>query len=156
MDIAIPPQRSVDPISGKLLVVIDDDDLVLDSMRGLLKSWDCEVIASESEQAMLVELGQIGRRPDLIISDYHLARGSTGFELIERLRRRFGANIPAFLISGDTAPERLREAAASGYHLLHKPVPPMVLRAMLSQLMRRRRGNVSSKSASGPSPVSPP
>jgi hypothetical protein len=48
----------------------------------------------------------------------------------------FGAAIPAFLISGDTAPERLREAQESGHHLLHKPVRPMKLRNMLSQLLK--------------------
>jgi hypothetical protein len=37
---------------------------------------------------------------------------------------------------GDTAPERLREASADGFHLLHKPVSPMRLRAMLNQLLR--------------------
>ena len=47
-------------------------------------------------------------------------------------------------MSGDTAPERLREAQESGYHLLHKPVRPMRLRAMLNQMLktppgRRRR-----------------
>jgi hypothetical protein len=36
-------------------------------------------------------------------------------------------------VSGDTAPERLREAGAHGYHLLHKPVPPMALRALLNR-----------------------
>jgi hypothetical protein len=30
----------------------------------------------------------------------------------------------------------LREARASGFQLLHKPVPPMKLRLMLNQLLR--------------------
>jgi CheY-like chemotaxis protein len=77
-------------------------------------------------------------KPDLIISDYQLADRKTGIEAIERLRREFGATIPAFLISGDTAPQRLREASVSGYHLLHKPVSPMRLRAMLNQFMQAR------------------
>jgi hypothetical protein len=46
------------------------------------------------------------------------------------------AAIPAFLISGDTAPDRLREASASGYQLVHKPVPAMVLRATLNRLLK--------------------
>ena len=50
--------------------------------------------------------------------------------------RRSARPIPAFLISGDTAPERLREARESGHHLLHKPVRPMPLRAMVSQLLQ--------------------
>ena len=83
-----------------------------------------------------------GRRrkpPDLIISDYRLANGRSGIEAIELVRGALGTAPPAFLISGDTAPERLREASDRGYHLLHKPVPPMRLRAMLSQLLRSRQ-----------------
>ena len=34
------------------------------------------------------------------------------------------------------ASDSLREAAASGYHLLHKPVQPNALRALLSQFLR--------------------
>jgi CheY-like chemotaxis protein/two-component sensor histidine kinase len=125
-----------DPWGGKLVVVIDDDALVLDGMRGLLQSWGCRVIAAASEGAALAALAECGQRPDLIISDYRLPGGQTGIEVIARLHAGFGADIPAFLISGDTAPERLREASASGYHLLHKPVPPMTLRAMVSQYLR--------------------
>ena len=53
-----------------------------------------------------------------------------------RIRSAFGTTSPAFLISGDPAPERLREARASGYHLLHKPVLPITLRSVVSQLLR--------------------
>ena len=61
----------------------------------------------------------------------------SGIEAIECLRSALQAPIPAFLISGDTAPERLIEARASGYQLLHKPVSPMRLRALVSQLLKR-------------------
>jgi hypothetical protein len=42
----------------------------------------------------------------------------------------------AFVMSGDTAPEQLREAQESGRHLLHKPVQPMILRAMMSRFLK--------------------
>src|SRR5712692_2871614 len=125
-----------DPWGGKLVVVIDDDALVLDGMRGLLRSWGCRVVTAASESGALAALAEHGQRPDLIISDYRLSGGQTGIEAIARLHGVFGADVPTFLISGDTAPERLREASASGYHLLHKPVPPMTLRAMVSQYLR--------------------
>jgi hypothetical protein len=51
------------------------------------------------------------------------------------VRRALDAPVPAFLISGDVAPERLREAAGSGYYLLQKPVLPMTLRSVISQLV---------------------
>jgi hypothetical protein len=39
-------------------------------------------------------------------------------------------------MSGDTAPDVLREAQESGHHLLHKPVQPMMLRAMVSRFLK--------------------
>jgi signal transduction histidine kinase len=135
------PLLLVEPIAdiarGKLIVIIDDDEIVLDSLRGLLQGWGCRVVAARSDRAALASIAD-QRRPDLIISDYQLANGRTGFEAIEHLRNALGSPIPAFLISGDTAPERLREASASGYHLLHKPVGPAALRATLNHLLRER------------------
>jgi signal transduction histidine kinase/CheY-like chemotaxis protein len=140
---SVTPDSGFDPLSGKLIVIIDDDELVLDGMRGVLQGWGCRVRASTSADAALAALADIPRPPDLIISDYQLKNGSTGIEAIEGLRHAFGAGIPAFLVSGDTAPERLRDASASGYQLLHKPVSPMTLRALVSRLLQdapERRG----------------
>jgi len=137
------PRPLVDSERGKLVIVIEDNELVRIGMRGLLKSWGCLVVTAESEDAAMAKLAEHGRRPDLIISDYHLANGKIGFELIDRLRRACGAQIPAFLISGDTAPERLREASASGYYLLHKPVLPITLRSVVSQLLKGQQGEVA-------------
>jgi signal transduction histidine kinase len=130
------PRSPVDSEHGKLVMVIDDNEMVREGTRGLLKSWGCLVVTAESEDAAMSRFAEEGRRPDLIISDYHLAHGKGGFELIDRLRGAWGAQIPAFLISGDTAPERLREASASGYYLLHKPVLPITLRSVVSQLLK--------------------
>jgi signal transduction histidine kinase/DNA-binding NarL/FixJ family response regulator len=133
---SIAPKAKSDPVSGKLVVVIDDDALALDAMRGLLRRWGCFVVGAESESSALASLAGDDHRPDLIISDYRLADGRTGIEAIQRLRSALGARIPAFLVTGDIAPERLREAGANGLHLLHKPVEPMALRAMLNQILK--------------------
>ena len=135
-DAPVLPARAADPVTGRLIVVIDDDALVLDGMRGILRSWGCNVVGAASDAVALAALRETGRRPDAIVSDYRLADGRTGIDAIERLRGTLGTAIPAFLISGDTSPERLRDARASGYHLLHKPVPPMALRAMLNRLLK--------------------
>ncbi len=135
----VPPPTITDPVSGRLIVVIDDDALVLDAMRGLLRSWGCKVVAEKTETEARALLADLDQKPDLIISDYRLADGKTGIEAIDCVRRALGTAIPAFLISGDTGPERLRDARASGYQLLHKPLTPMRLRAMLNRLLRSRR-----------------
>jgi CheY-like chemotaxis protein len=158
------PEAIVDPARGKLVVVIDDDPLVLDGMGGILRGWGCMVVAGNSAGAALSNIGAQSQRPDLIISDYRLASGGTGIAAIERLRDALGADIPAFLISGDTAPERLRDASERGYQLLHKPVPPMRLRAMLNQLLKARDGDAGGAApgrpirerAAAPAPTSRP
>jgi CheY-like chemotaxis protein/two-component sensor histidine kinase len=133
---AIAHQAITDPVRGKVILVIDNDALVLDAMHGLLRSWGCCVVTAESDTSLLASLAAADLRPDLVISDFRLSNGKTGMEIIGRLRSAFSAPIPAFLITGDIAPERLHEARAMGLHLLHKPVGPMALRAMLNQLLR--------------------
>jgi len=135
---AEPPATFADHVKGRLIVVIDDDPLVLEGMRGILRSWGCRVVTAASDSAALARLTEEYGQPDLIISDYRLADGKTGIEAIDCLRAALGSTVPAFLISGDTGPERLREATASGYHLLHKPVPPMALRTTLNRLLKGR------------------
>jgi CheY-like chemotaxis protein len=107
-------------------------------MGGLLRSWGCRVVSGDSIAATLANLDGQDQPPDLIISDYRLPEGQTGIAAIEQLRSRFKAPISAFLISGDTNPEPQREASASGYHLLHKPLDPMMLRAMISQMLKSK------------------
>jgi CheY-like chemotaxis protein len=132
------PQRTIDVIRGKLVVVIDDDARVLEGMGGLLRNWGCQVVTAATPEAALTEVNLIGReaRPDLVISDYHLNDRQSGIIAIAKLREAYGA-VPAFVMSGDTAPERLQEARASGHHLLHKPVQPMKLRAILGQFLAK-------------------
>ena len=135
---ALQDVAAFDRLKDRLVVVIDDDELVRDGMGRLLQGWQCQVVTAASDEPILTRLAAEGRRPDLIISDYQLADGRTGLQAIERLRGALGEAIPALLISGDTAPERLREASASGHQLLHKPVAPARLRATLNHLLQDR------------------
>jgi CheY-like chemotaxis protein/anti-sigma regulatory factor (Ser/Thr protein kinase) len=128
---------NVDKFSGKLVVVIDDDTLVLDSTGGLLRGWGCRVVAASSGGAALTRLAEYDHPPDLIISDYRLSDDRTGVEAITRLREALNVPVPALLISGDTDPLPLREARANGHHLLKKPVSPRALRAMLSHYFKK-------------------
>jgi signal transduction histidine kinase len=116
------------------LLVIDDDAIVREGMLQLLRDWGCECDAAESiEDALaLVQLNV----PDVVISDYRLREQRTGVEAIEAIRAQLGTPIPALLITGDTAPKRLREAQASGIPLLHKPVSPSKLYRRLVELQQ--------------------
>lgn len=132
----IESMQPIDPLQGKLVFVIDDDDLVRESTSRLISGWGCRVIDADSAAAALTA-AQGSEAPNLIISDYRLADGLGGIEAIAALRQHFGMTIPAFLVTGDTSPDRLRDVTVSGFRLLHKPVSPMALRALASWLLKQ-------------------
>lgn len=120
-------------LSARVLV-IDDDEIVRHGMMHLLRDWGCECDMAESidDAIALAKLN----KPDFIISDYRLREQRTGVEAIAAVRAMLGETLPALLITGDTAPERLREAQASGIPLLHKPVSPGKLYRRLVELQQ--------------------
>jgi signal transduction histidine kinase/CheY-like chemotaxis protein len=136
IEASIVPRVQPSLANDKLVLVIDDDPLVLEGMSGIFRKWGCRVITADSDSKALKAATEQDDLPDLIISDYHLANGRTGIEIIEWLRGELSAPIPAFLISGDTDPATLHEAKVKGFHLLHKPVNPMALRAMFNQAVK--------------------
>jgi signal transduction histidine kinase/CheY-like chemotaxis protein len=126
-----------------LVLVIDDEVAIREAMAALLTGWGHDVVTAGSGEEILARVVEGVARPDLIICDYRLRAGETGIEVIDSLRSEYNATIPAMLITGDTAPDRLAEARASGLLLLHKPVPNGKLRAAVAHLMQWREDQVS-------------
>jgi signal transduction histidine kinase/CheY-like chemotaxis protein len=124
------------PAPRGLILVIDDDAAIQRAMHSLLSSWGHEAIVAGSCAEMLERIATSPVRPDLIICDYRLRDGENGIAVIERLQSEYNEDIPAVLITGDTAPDRLKEAQESGLILLHKPVANGKLRAAVGNLMR--------------------
>jgi signal transduction histidine kinase/CheY-like chemotaxis protein len=101
-------------------LIIDDDDAVQEAMHTLLSLWGCTCLLADSlDTAKRIIQSTI---PDIIISDYRLRAHQTGADAIIALRRQLGTNTPALLITGDTSPQRIKEAMATHMPLLHKPV----------------------------------
>ncbi|MGQ0526056.1 MAG: ATP-binding protein, partial [Betaproteobacteria bacterium] len=123
---------------GTLVALIDDDALAREAMCGLMSSWGCEVVAVASAAEAGLKLAEHRRMPDLIVSDYRLAGSDTGLQAIAQLRRAFGADISAFMITGDTGADVMRAIESAGLHALTKPVAPLRLRALVSQLLKAR------------------
>ncbi len=127
---------------GLDVLVLDDDISVLESMHGLLSHWGCHVISAGSPSEAVDKVAASLRKPQLLIIDYRLTDNVSGIDVARNLQNRFGYPIAVLIITGDTAPERLREADASGFPLLHKPVQPAKLRSTLQFLMSKlRAGN---------------
>ncbi|TAG25394.1 MAG: response regulator [Burkholderiales bacterium] len=128
-------------LSGLRLMVIDDEAAVREGMQSLLSSWGCKCDSFESAQEALDALAQWSdaQLPHVLISDYRLRRGLTGAQAIAQVREAMLARgqhskLPAIIITGDTAPDRIREAQATDAVLLHKPVSAIALAKALTQM----------------------
>lgn len=125
---------------GIHVLVIDDDEAVRLGMRHLLCSWGCvcDTAGTISEGLALAAR----QAPDVVVSDYRLREQRTGVEAIAALRGLLGEETPALMITGDTAPDRLRETLASGVPLLHKPVAADQLYRSLVTLLNERKARL--------------
>ena len=124
-------------LQGKRVLVIDDDESVRLAMRNLLSNWGCDCRAVECLADVFALDWTLA--PQAIICDYRLRERQNGAEVISLLRTHYDSDVPALLVTGDTAPERLREAEASGIPLLHKPLAAAQLRHSLLALFDAHR-----------------
>ena len=125
------------PMSGALIVCIENDPAILDGMKTLLTAWDAEVIAVADPEAVIEALEAAGRPVTGLLVDYHLDRGN-GLAAIRDIRRRFGENVPAILITADRSPHVRAAAREENIVVLNKPVKPASLRALLGQWRSRQ------------------
>lgn len=126
-----PMQLSTSALEGKVVVAVDDDELVLRSVAGLLESWGCLVLPATDGTQAAARIRRTGLTPNTLLCDYRLEHGEKGTDVICRLREEFGADIPAILVSGDKTPEIMQLAKEMKLPLLHKPVSPPKLRTLL-------------------------
>ncbi len=120
------------PISGALIVCIENDPAILDGMKTLLTAWGAEVIAVADPESAIGAIEATGRRVTGLLVDYHLDRGN-GVAAIRDIRRRFGERLPAILITADRSPHVRAAAREENIAVLNKPVKPASLRALLGQ-----------------------
>ena len=137
---AVPERRvavresAVDDLLRRHVLVVEDDVLAREALVTLLQSWGALVLQAEDMVSALASL-QHGIVPDVIVSDYHLARGDDGMAVIASVRATAGVLIPACLISGDIDSALMQTAKDAGVALLHKPVRPAKLRSLLRHLL---------------------
>ncbi len=127
--------RALDPLPGKSILVVDDDALVLEATRGLLENWGCLVIAARSGTEAIEKLSEA---PDLIITDFRLADGRTGTDVVEQVHGAFHSAIPAIFVSGDVEWPVAQEAGNRSHTFLRKPLSPMTLRAAMSRYLKAK------------------
>ncbi|CAO3432482.1 ATP-binding protein [Azospirillum doebereinerae] len=121
---ALEPEATKPTIGTAL--VIDDDPLVREGMTLLIENFGWRVLAADGAPGALRLLAESGHPPDLVIADYRLEAGATGLEAIRAVESAMterAHRLPlCVVLTGDTAPQRIVDAEASGYRILHKPI----------------------------------
>ena len=133
------PERAMPFVDrpGGLALIIDDEELILQSLRLVLEQWGWDVLSAASGEEALRQLEGAERLPDVIVADYRLRYGRTGVDAIRDIHAFAGETIPAILLTGDTSPDRIREARRSGFTVLHKPVTLSELSSHLEEARAR-------------------
>ena len=131
------PSRALDASLKQhpLVTVIEDEAIVLAGYQMLFESWGYTVIAAASADQAIETLRLAAHPPDIIFADYRLKDGLNGAQAIRQIQGLFGPDIPGILVTGDSSPDRLRDAAASGLPIMHKPVKSIQLRALVSRYL---------------------
>jgi len=122
-----------------LVVLVDDEHAILHGMAELFDNWNIDLVAAPNADDALHWLAGLARVPDVIVSDYRLPGDSDGLEVIVGLRQHFEREIPAIVISGDTSPDTIQRINQAGFPVLHKPLSPAKLRALLTHLVQQNR-----------------
>ena len=119
-------------LAGTTVLCIDNEPKILDGMEALLGGWGCRVLKAPDLPVAIAAVAESQRSPNGLLVDYHLDKGN-GIDAIVELRRRFGADLPAILITADRSPHVRDDARAHDIQVLNKPIKPAALRALMAQ-----------------------
>jgi PAS domain S-box-containing protein len=134
-------RTSSGPDNGHLVVVVDDDPLLLDTLHMALEDNGWSVIAATDYAEAINRLTAGKRPPDVIISDYRLGEGKVGSEVIKGIREMVGRQLPAVILTGelgtigDNHDQPKEDARRLNASLLRKPVRMTELLAAMRLVM---------------------
>ena len=129
--------RSQASLAGLSAICIDNDDSVRDGTHALLTRWGCAADCFASDRDAIAALGPDASAPDLLLLDYQLDDGRTGFDALKSLEEFWGERPLTIMITASASGAPATEAAETGIPILAKPIEPGELRALINQLRRR-------------------
>lgn len=118
------------------ILVVEDHPVVLNATQLLLMSAGYRVTTATS---LAEALDRTRECPDLdlVITDYHLAHGDTGKQVVTSVRELRGPNFKAIVITGDTASAVHRFDGDDALCWMTKPVDSARLLTLLKRLLAR-------------------
>jgi two-component system, sensor histidine kinase len=121
-------------LTGRRILLVENDPDVLEATRWLLVQWGAEVTAAKDLASVRARVSTIAP-PDAIIADYHLDRDENGLQAIALARSLARSEIPSVVVTADQGAGTVELARNAGCEVLRKPVKPAQLRAVLTHLL---------------------
>lgn len=131
-----------DLMKGLRLLLIDDDAMVRESTGLLLQQWGVlTALTPDLATAKLAieDVARHGEHFDVCLTDYRLTGTANGLAVIEQLAGRSDRPRAFCLVTGDMSPDLLAQAASAGVAIIHKPLHPARLRALLNHMVAQAR-----------------
>jgi PAS domain S-box-containing protein len=116
------------------VLLVEDDASVRDATRMLLRVEGYRVTAVANLAEALQSVREEGA-PELLITDFHLAEGELGTQVIAALRAETGTQLKAVLVTGDTSAIVKELAADPQLRITSKPVNAEELLELLRKLL---------------------
>lgn len=132
MQLKAPVSAARAGLSGRSVLLVDNDSAALSALRQVLEGWGCRV--SVAKNGVGAEATLLQHADDAWLFDYHLDDGDTGVLLAQRLSQRFGAR-PCLILSADETEAVRRAVQEADLPLLTKPVRPLALKSVLDRLL---------------------
>lgn len=126
-----------DVLLDRIVLLVDDDEVVLDSISEIFFSWGCQVLTAGTYQEAIDIIVVEEIIPELMVVDYRLPKHQTGVELVQEICKRSNTSIPCVVLSGDTGEESLSHINRSGLSFIHKPANPENLKRKVKSLLNK-------------------
>lgn len=128
------------------IMLVEDDPAIGAMLTMALELEEHTVALWTCGAAFIFFLAQEETTPapfDLLITDWSLPRGISGGEVIESLRLRYGARLPAIIITGTSEEQvSLIGACYPQVPVLRKPFPLQHLLWSMQQVLLHSHGDV--------------
>jgi len=120
--------------AGTPVLLVEDDEILRESMTQLLRRWGIDVHAAANEDDAVRLVSEAAAAPKLIIADFNL-QSRTGLDVITAIRGVVGEETPAIVVTADAEPKVVSGIRDAGVPVLIKPVSPPRLRVMMHNLL---------------------
>ena len=124
-------------LSGKLILVVDDEAEIRSSTESLLRRWGCLTVSAGTFKEVEATLERELRMPDGIVTDYRIDGPQTGLDAIEAVRRYTGEETPAIIVTGEELGKDELEIAGRADAVITKPLSAEQLRRHLVVALSR-------------------